>query len=182
MDSVLHLIQKNEAWIWKNVYAFVKKQSLYGTMRCDKDDLYQECALYILEKYLRTGKPVEEFKVSHYDLLHVMCQYMQSLLPVKVPKTVRNYKKMMQKYSVQPNDEKQTGRILNISYRFDDCMFFADVTKFAETLPERDRALFELVLRGYSWEKIGKIAGITHSAVYRAKRRIGKYYARYMSG
>ena len=89
------LIEKNNRWIWKNVHAFSRKQTGYGSIRYDEDDLYQECVLYLLQRFRRSGKTVDEFMVSDFDLRHVMCEYIQSLLPVTTPKTVRNYSKMM---------------------------------------------------------------------------------------
>ena len=79
------LIEQKDAQIKRSVRNFVRKQVGYGSIKSDRDDLYQECALYIVGKFQRSGKSIGEFKVSNLDLLHCMCAYVQSLLPVTFP-------------------------------------------------------------------------------------------------
>ena len=169
------IITNNERWIWKNVHAFARKQSGYGTLCCEEDDLYQECIVYLLAKYQRSGLPASEFKVSDLDLRHVMCQYNQSLLPVKVPQTTRNYTETMRRYNATATQTAPAEEAYCMDY-----VFPADVARFADTLKESHKELFALVCKGYSWTEISKITDMSRSAVYRVKRSIAEAYAAYM--
>ena len=147
------LIEKNNRWIWKNVHAFSRKQTGYGSIRYDEDDLYQECVLYLLQRFRRSGKTVDEFMVSDFDLRHVMCEYIQSLLPVTTPKTVRNYSKMMTEHGAQkveptevfPSDIDQTSA---------DAEFAVDIHHLKERLDKRDQQVLKYILLGYGTTSI----------------------------
>lgn len=175
------LIEKNNRWIWKNVHAFSRKQTGYGSIRYDEDDLYQECVLYLLQRFRRSGKTVDEFMVSDFDLRHVMCEYIQSLLPVTTPKTVRNYSKMMTEHGAQkveptevfPSDIDQTSA---------DAKFAVDIHHLKERLDKRDQQVLKYILLGYSFAEISKEMTIPKVTLNRAKQRIGRQYNQYMGG
>ena len=181
MDEQL-LIEKNQAWIWKQVHAFSRSQSGYGSIRYDKDDLFQECVAYLLKKFRRSGLSVDDFKVSDLDLRHVMCEYVQSLLPVKVPKTARNYTKTMTKYRSDAEDEPQKKSVdmhARVSV-MEDSEFLSDVERMKRSLDARDARVLELVLRGYSWSDISRMTGISKVSLVRTKDRIGRSYNCFM--
>lgn len=171
------LIEKNNLWILKNVHAFSRKQTGYGSIRYDEDDLYQECVLYLIQRFRRSGKTVEEFRVSDIDLRHVMCEYVQSLLPVTTPKTVRNYSKVMTQYSTQELDPSQVSSSM-VDPTSRDAEFLADIYFFKERLDKRDQQILKYILLGYSFADISKEMAIPKVSLNRAKRRIQKQYNR----
>ena len=179
VEEQRRLIEKNNGWIWKNVNAFSARQAGYGSIKCDRDDLYQECVLYVVEKFRRSGKTVEEFKVSNLDLLHCMCTYVQSLLPVTFPKTVRNFTVTMQKMNVtvDPNDSKYT-QIIPDTYS-EDAVFAADVSRFVRDMDERDQQIVRYFIAGYSLQEICDRMGIPRTSLCRARERIANKYRKY---
>lgn len=165
--SIDEVITKNHGFIWQNVHTFVTKQFGYGDIRCDENDLYQECILYIIEKFKRSGQD-DEFKVSSLDLKHVMCEYLLSLLPVKVPKATRNYSETMRKYGSSGAPEQVAKMYCDMDTSKIQCI------QFAETLPAQDRRVISLVMCGYNWADIATITGESKSTISRAKKRIAK--------
>lgn len=176
------LIAKNNAWIWKNVHAFSRKNVGYGSIQYDPDDLYQECVAYLISKFRRSGLSVDEFQISGVDLRHVMCEYVQSLLPVRIPKTVRRYSENMNRFQ----SEAQSDVSFLSDKRFiannvvDECNFSFDVESFGKCLEPRDREILHLILLGYSWSDIARKFGENRMNMSRAKSRIGKRYNDFM--
>lgn len=180
------MLQKNEAWIWKNVHAFSRLNAGYGSIRCDAEDLYQECVAYLLRRFRKSGLTANEFKVSDLDLRHVMCEYVQSLLPVKVPKTARSFSKTMNQYRSDSVSEMKSGDLVSTLDRctehssLEDSDFNSDLDRFYEELSDSDREVLSLAMKGYSWSDISRITGINKVSLVRAKDRIGKNYNRFM--
>lgn len=180
------MIKNNERWIWKNVHAFVRKQSGYGSICCEAEDLYQECVTYLLGKFRRSGQSAGEFKVSDLDLRKVMCRYIQSLLPVKVPKETMHFTQNMCRYRSKAVSEVPDGETVRMiehsswNHDMDDRDYYYDLSMLATHLDARDRRILSLIARGYSWSDISRITGISKVSLVRAKERIGKKYNLYM--
>lgn len=173
------LIEQKDAQIQRNVRNFVRKQVGYGSIKSDHTDLYQECVLYVVEKFHRSGKSIEEFKVSDLDLLHCMCAYIQSLLPVTLPKTVRNFTNNVRSYSSTQATEEIISDSVKLSANEND--FLVDASIFSQQLAPRERQIFNYLLDGYSLAEISRHLKMSRASVVRSKDRIACLYAQYIS-
>ena len=173
------LIKQKDAQIQRSVCNFVRKQVGYGSIKSDHADLYQECALYILGKFQRSGKSIEEFRVSDLDLLHCMCAYTQSLLPVTLPKTVRNFTNNVRNYSSAQATEETISNSMEHSANDDD--FLVDASIFGQQLTPRERQVFNYLLDGYSLAEISRHLKMSYTSVARSKDRIACLYAQYIA-
>ena len=173
------LIEQKDAQIKRSVRNFVRKQVGYGSIKSDRDDLYQECALYIVGKFQRSGKSIGEFKVSDLDLLHCMCAYIQSLLPVTLPKTVRNFTNNVRNYSSTQATEETISNSMEHPANDDD--FLVDASIFGQQLAPRERQVFNYLLDGYSLAEISRHLKMPRTSVVRIKERIACLYAQYVA-
>lgn len=173
------LIKQKDAQIKRSVRNFVRKQVGYGSIKSDRADLYQECVLYVVEKFRRSGKTVEEFKVSNLDLLHCMCAYVQSLLPVTFPKTVRNFTNNVRNYSSTQATEETISNSMEHPANDDD--FLVDASIFGQQLAPRERQVFNYLLDGYSLAEISRHLKMPRASVVRIKERIACLYAQYVA-
>ena len=165
-----------------------KLKEVFATSSASKSDMVLSrvtgttcirSALYILGKFQRSGKSIGEFKVSNLDLLHCMCAYVQSLLPVTLPKTVRNFTNNVRNYSSTQATEETISNSMEHPANDDD--FLVDASIFGKQLAPRERQVFNYLLDGYSLAEISRHLKMPRTSVVRIKERIACLYAQYVA-
>lgn len=174
------LIEKYSTYIWAQVHQFAKRIVGYGTLQCSPDDLYQECVLYVLRRFRREEAALETFRISAKDLLHVMCQYMLSTLPVKTSGGTRYYTELMR--TVRRAQEAQYGDNLTADEQaYMDAEFAADVYAMTEGMKPIDRQVATYLCLGHSMGDIRRKLSIPNSTMDAVKHRLAKRYSQYMA-
>ena len=179
MEQEQWLIEKYSAYIWAQVHQFAKRIVGYGTLQCSPDDLYQECVLYVLRRFRREEGTIETFRISGRDLLHVMCQYMLSTLPVKTSGETRCYTELMR--TVRRAQEAQYGDMTADEQAYLDAEFAADVHAMTEDMKPIDRQVAEYLCAGHSMGDIRRKLSIPNSTMDAVKHRLAKRYSQYMA-
>ena len=128
-----------------------------------------------------SGSEDQEKPLMNLWFRHVMCEYIQSLLPVTTPKTVRNYSKMMTEHGAQKVEPTEVFSS-DINQASADAEFAVDIHHLKERLDKRDQQVLKYILLGYSFAEIGKEMTMPKVTLNRAKQRIGRQYNQYMGG
>ena len=108
-----------------------------------------------------------------------MCAYIQSLLPVTLPKTVRNFTNNVRSYSsTQATEEIISDSVKHPANEND---FLVDASIFSQQLAPRERQIFNYLLDGYSLAEISRHLKMSYTSVARSKDRIACLYAQYIA-
>lgn len=174
MDEATRLIEKNSLWIWKNVHSFVASLSRKNCLRCDKEDLYQECCMQILHDFRKANTSVEDFRISPMDLRHVMCRYVQNQTPA-----TGHGRRTTDFTAVMKNSVADDLADHEADFSIDplkDHEFRIVNQQFAKGLNDRDRQAFRIILDGGTWYDVKRQMNLVGGQLTRTINRIGKLY------
>ncbi len=148
--------------------------------RVSVEDLEQECFAYCIEKFRRDRCSVDDFRVRNIELKNVMCQYTQRQLSVRVPRKCDHYTQMMRKYGNAFDVESVVATLEDDDSAYSRVLRDVNVAQFAAQLDDNDRLAVETIVNGGDWLAVESVCGFSKSAIYRAKKRIGKAFIKYM--
>ncbi|AVV56397.1 hypothetical protein C7121_09780 [Paenibacillus glucanolyticus] len=110
------------------------------------------------------GKPVSYVQTA--------MEYLASLNVYEIDRSQTNY-------TTGTVDEKSDFQFLVVA-EDDNSLVFVD--EFLSTIKPRDREVVELVMKGFNYRQIGKMAGVSHQAIWNRMKKIKDYYIKFDQG
>lgn len=167
------LMQKYDKVVWKIVHRF--KRTAASTNWNNKDDLYQE-GMMVLLRHIRKAENQEELdKLPVMDIWNAMVRHVMGEQVVSIPKRTTDYRKSIAaiaetiEYGELETAEDSGNEIGEAEERI-------AMEQFANSLPELDRNIVLLKMKGHNQAEVSKILGVPPCKVTRHLRKIQEIY------
>lgn len=173
------LLKSYDHLIWRYVHRYKRKSASSAVSHlADPDDLYQECAIVLLNHF-RKARTEEELRIiPRWDMENAMCLSILSKQNVSVPMRTGNFKKTIESMSVSVEYSSLENMLSTSSVEDMEAKIVFD--SFVGTLPEIDQAIIQNKMSGRSNRETAKALGLTDVQVTRHLQSACGAYHRYV--
>lgn len=171
------LVQSYDQLIWWIVHRYKGKMS---TCRDNVNDLYQECAIVLINHFRKASTEEEARRIPIRDMVNAMCRFNLGEQVVSVPKRTSDFTKKVHSMKATTPWEGLARNTKLSSSPMEDVDGKIMFDSFIGTLPTTDKRIIGYKMNGYSNRETARELGMTDVQITRSLHRSYAAYKQYV--